>query len=191
MGVIDGFLALPHLGSQIRKQCRRQIRTLLAGREVTLTVHREMADGSGGPDVVHGPHDGFAAFEYLPQHGERQHALIDPVQVDDVGLPEDRQSGDVAAGVGDVEFEEMFLAEMQMGEDAQPFPQEMPPQPPIPLERYYRAVGGLPATYQHTRFNSMKIQGSGESLGGKGSPTCLFTRIDDKYPHARLKGTAL
>ena len=67
-----------------------------------------MTDGCGRPDVVHGPYDGFAASQDLMDATQRKHALIDPVQMDDVGLLELRQTGDVRTGIGKVDLKQMF-----------------------------------------------------------------------------------
>ena len=81
-----------------------------------------MADGRGGPDVVHGPDDRLARVENLGDVVEREHSLVDPVQVYHVGLAELGQSGDVGACVGDVDVEEVASAEVQMQEDAPTLP---------------------------------------------------------------------
>ena len=67
-----------------------------------------MADGGGRPRVVHGPHHGFPAVEHLLDALEREHALVDPMQVNDIGLLELPQPGDVEARVGDVDLKEVL-----------------------------------------------------------------------------------
>ena len=76
------------------------------------TVHCQVTDGSGRPDVVHGPYHTLAAKQYLADVLQRQHALIDPVQMDNVGFLEFRQVGDVCATVGYVDIEQMVALQV-------------------------------------------------------------------------------
>ena len=57
---------------------------------------------------------------------EREHALIDPVQMNQVCLLKLPQFRDVIAYIGNINLEEMFLREMQTAEDHQPLPKERP-----------------------------------------------------------------
>ena len=45
-----------------------------------------MANGRCGPNVVHGPNHGFAAVHDFSDAAEREHSLVNPREVDNVGL---------------------------------------------------------------------------------------------------------
>ena len=70
-----------------------------------------MAEGSGGPHVVHCPNHGLPRAEDALQVAQRQVALVYPVQVDHVGLAELGPAGHVGSGVGYVHGEEIAAAE--------------------------------------------------------------------------------
>ena len=63
---VEILLAVPHLGCQIApKVSRRQILALRATAVELVAPHGEMAQRGGWPHVVHGPHHGLSALEYL------------------------------------------------------------------------------------------------------------------------------
>ena len=76
-----------------------------------------MADARSGPQVVHGPHHRLAAAHYLAYAVERQHALVNPVEVYHVSLLKLRQTGYVAARIGNVYLEQMLLLQVKTQED--------------------------------------------------------------------------
>ena len=75
---------------------------------IAMAVEGEVADGGGGPDVVHGPHHRLATLQDAAYAAEGEHALIDPMQVDDVGLTELPQLSDVDACIGNVNVEQVL-----------------------------------------------------------------------------------
>ena len=89
-----------------------------------------MTDGSRRPNVMHCPYHTFAALKNFADILQRQHALVDPMQVDDVGFLEFWQSGDVCTAVGDVYLEQMVALQVQMQPDTETFPHEMPVKSP-------------------------------------------------------------
>ena len=74
---------------------------------------------------MHGPHHGLPTTQDLPDTTQREHALIDPVQMDDVCLLKLTQTGDVRPRIGDVDFEKM-LTRMHSQKDAEPLPKKVP-----------------------------------------------------------------
>ena len=54
---------------------------------------------------MHCPDDGFATREDLADATKREHALIDPMQVDDVCLLKGFVEGDIRTSGGSVHFE--------------------------------------------------------------------------------------
>ena len=66
---------------------------------------RVMANTCKWPHVMHCPDDGFATREDLADATKREHALIDPMQVDDVCLLKGFVAGDVRTSGGSVHFE--------------------------------------------------------------------------------------
>ena len=73
-----------------------------------MTTKREMTDCRSRPDIVHRPDHGFTASQDLLDAVQRKHALIDPVQMNDVCLLKLPQFGDIGACAGDVDIKEML-----------------------------------------------------------------------------------
>ena len=63
-----------------------QVFAAVATSHIGPAAEGDVADARGGPKVVHGPDDGFATAEYLSYRGQREHALVDPFQLDDISL---------------------------------------------------------------------------------------------------------
>ena len=80
-------------------------------RLIMRAVSCVVADAGDGPHIVHGPYNGLARQEDFPKVFQREQALIDPMQVNDIGLAEFGQRSDVGACVGDVHGEEVVLLE--------------------------------------------------------------------------------
>ena len=72
-----------------------------------------MADAEVRPFVVQRPNDPLAAAHNLVYPVEREHPLIDPMQVDDVCLLELAGAGDVDACVGNVCLPKMGKLEVE------------------------------------------------------------------------------
>ena len=56
----------------------RKVWAMVAVVPEPFAPERQMANARRGPQIVHGPNHGLATFKYLPDAGEREHALIDP-----------------------------------------------------------------------------------------------------------------
>ena len=69
-----------------------------------------MTHAGHGPHVVHGPYDGFAALQDFLHIAQRQHTLIEPMQMYDVGLLELGQSCDVGAMCRGIDGKQIFSA---------------------------------------------------------------------------------
>ena len=143
-----------------------------------------MTDSRSRPDVVHRPYHGLAALQDLEDATKRQHTLVDPMQVDDVGLAELGCPRDVYATIGDVELEQMTLGEMQVEENDQPLPEEVPIMMPAAFKPDDRQRIGLLVAHQHLRFHTVVVQRLHQAAGSHRSPACPLARIDYKYSHA-------
>ena len=53
---------------------------------VVVTFTGMVADTGTWPHVVHGPYHRLAGLEYFPEVFQREHSLVDPMQVDDIRL---------------------------------------------------------------------------------------------------------
>ena len=78
------------VGTSARKQA-----AMVTTRGETTTAEGDVTERCSRPDVVHRPDHGFARAQNLADGADGEHALIDPMEVDDVGLLELRQAGDV------------------------------------------------------------------------------------------------
>ena len=180
----------PYDGCQIASRTTsRQEPTLLACCGEVSATQRQMTDGCSRPDVVHGPDDGFAAPQYLPDILEREHALIDPVQVDDIGFFELPETGDVCAGVGDIHLEEMLPREMQTAENDKPLPKEMPSQQGRTRQLCHRQTIRLLITHQHLSLDTVVVQRLHQTAGSYSGTTRSLTRVYNQYSHPLIAVT--
>ena len=75
---------------------------------------------------MHGPDDRLACLQNLTDITQRQHTLVHPMQMDDVGLLKLWQTGDISPCIGDIKLEEPLSIKMQMHKDDQSLPKETP-----------------------------------------------------------------
>ena len=146
-------------------------------------VECQVTDGRGRPDVVHSPNHGFAGLQNLTDALQRQHALVHPVQVDDVSLLELRQLGDVRAAIGNVDLEEMLAAQVQACPDNKTFPEEVPPAGTLSAQGTDRQTVALLVAYQHLRLGTVVVQRLHQPARCHGSTPRPLARIDNQYPH--------
>ena len=161
----------------------RQVLTVHTTRAEVSTPQRQVAEGCGGPHVVHGPHHGLTATQYLPDDVQRQKALIDPMQVNDVGLLELRQPCDVGASIGQVYLEQVFAPEMQLTEHHETFPKKIPSFRQFTFEPHNADVLSLFVAHQHFGFNTIIIKRSHQTVGSNSRSPRLFARVYNQYFH--------
>ena len=145
-----------------------------------------MAQRGGWPHVVHGPYYGFPAFEDLADGTQREHALINPVQMDDVGFLEFRQTCYVVARIGDVDVEEMLFGEAHVPEDAPTLPQEMPLSEDGTGHLGHGDRLCLLIAHQHLGLNSIVVKGIHQTVGCYCGATGLLACIYYEYSHRLL-----
>ena len=119
------LLLFPHRCCKVvlRTACRQQP-TMMTLLFEAAAIQRQVADRRCRPQVVHRPYHMFLGSDFA-NGAQRQHALVDPMQMHDVGFLIFAQPGNVGAGVGNVDFKQVLLSEVQVQPDDQPFPQEM------------------------------------------------------------------
>ena len=128
ISICEYLLLLPPDGRRqiIVSPATRQIFAISTAVDKITATECEVTDSRSRPDIVHGPHHGFPASQDLLDAVQREHALIDPMQMDDVGLLKLPQFGNVGTAIGDVNFEKMLAREVQLTEDDESLPEEMP-----------------------------------------------------------------
>jgi len=127
-----------------------------AGSEVTA-AQRQVADTCCRPDVVHSPHHRFAAAQDLVDALQREHALVDPVQMDNIGFLELLQPGDVVAGIGNVDLKKMLPGETAPDKDDKPFPEEVPIMHGRWWQLNHSRRGALLVAHQHTGLDTIVV----------------------------------
>ena len=142
-----------------------------------------VADARAGPHVVHCPYHGLARGQYLFDILQGEHALVDPVQVDDVGLAEFGQGGDVRPRVGNVYGKEVVLLEAVGFPDDDAFPYELPHHPPVAAQGHDRDVVGLLVAHQQLGLDAVVLQGFCQAAGGYGGSADSFGCIDKQDSH--------
>ena len=121
------FLLTPDAGREIiAGTSAREQTTVVTGCGKMATTQSDMTERRSRPDVVHRPDHRFTRAQYLPDSTKREHTLIDPMEVDHVGLTELRQTGDIGASIGDVDLEKMTTGKVQTTEDDEALPEEIP-----------------------------------------------------------------
>ena len=161
----------------------RQQRTIAASFLVAFAISCIVADGRQRPEVVHGPYHRFSALQNASDAAQREHALIDPLQVDDVGLLELPQSGDVGTGIRHVNLKETFPGEMEMAEQAPAFPEEVQALQPAVGKGYDGRVVAEFLAHQHLRLYAIALQRLHQTVGGNGGTTRFFARIYNQDFH--------
>ena len=121
--LIHGPLAVKNPPCQV--PLTLQHRATLAPSPILLTHARIVADASEIPLVVQGHHHRLATGKDAFQVIERQESLVDPMQMDDIGLLELVHRGDVGARIGDIHLKYSLLAQVVGQPDDATLPQEV------------------------------------------------------------------
>ena len=132
---------------------------------------------------MHRPHHWLAGVENLADVAQREHALVHPVQVDDIGFLELRQTGDIGADVGNVNLEEVLPQEVQAPEHRPALPKEVPLLPQRLRQSYHCDVIALLVAHQHLGLLAVVVQRVLQPVGSQCRPSRHLTRIDNQYPH--------
>jgi hypothetical protein len=135
---------------------------------------------------MQGPHHRLAVIKDLADIPEREQPLIDPRQMDYIRLLVFRQRSDIRTRTSRIDFEEMLPFEMQVTENAPPFPEEMEPVESRMGQLYDRDALGLLVSNEHLRFHAIVVQCFHQAVGCHGCPTRFLTCIDNQYPHNTL-----
>ena len=142
-----------------------------------------VADAGHRPHVVQRPDNRLAGIQNLLQVVQRQHPLVHPVQMDDIGLLEFRQRGDVGPRVGNIYGKQALLVEVVGPPDDDPFPHKIPDVPPRLAQGDHRHIVRLFVPDQHFCLDAALLQGFHQASSGDGCSSCLFRCIDDEYSH--------
>ena len=181
------LLARPGAGGQIvRPAFARQQRTVVAVALVFVAVARVVADGCGGPCVVHGPHHGLVGVEYLPDALQREHSLVYPAKMYHVGFLKLAQLRYVGSRVGYVNFKEVSAREARAHEYGKPLPEEAPLHTERAGQAYDGYLVGLLVAHQHLGFHTVVLQSFHQAVGGHGGPPGLLARVYYQYSHGCL-----
>ncbi len=117
----------PYSGRQVigRTFTRQQAAIATVSSEVTA-AEGEVAYRGSRPDVVHSPYYRLATFKNLADSIQREHPLINPVQMNDVSLFKLSETGNIRASICQVDLKKMFSRESAMEEDHNTLPKKMP-----------------------------------------------------------------
>ena len=144
-----------------------------------LTPQGEVAYRRGGPDVVHRPYHRLSRVEYLADILQREHALVYPVQMDDVCLLEFGQLCDVGACVGGVYLPQMAAVQPQMEIYRQSFPQEIEVVAPRLGQTAHRDVLCLLVAHQHLGFYAAVVERFHQPARSHSRSASPLARVDD------------
>ena len=124
-----------------------------------------MANGRCRPYIVHGPNHGLATIENPTNACKRQHSLVNPMQMDEIGLAELTRPRDIETRIGNIQLEKMLAREAQMPEDAPALPQEMPSRPHRRAQTHYRQAVGLFVANEHLSLHAIVVQRLHQAVG--------------------------
>ena len=163
---------VPDAGGEVvvGASARKQAAVVTDGSEVSA-AEGDVTERCSRPDVVHRPDHGFARAQNLADGADGEHALIDPMEVDDVGLLELRQAGDVRTGIGKVDLKEMTTGEMEPTIDDEAFPEEMPVEQRRFGQGYDSKRVAEFVAHQHLRLDPVVVEGHHQTVGCDGSTT--------------------
>ena len=177
-------LLLPYRGGEIvARTTSRQEPTMVALTGEVTTAQRDMTDGRGWPDIVHRPHHRLAATQYLTDATQGEHTLIDPVEVDDVGLLEFTQAGDVGTRIGNIHLKEMSALKAEPTEDDQPLPKKAPAIHGRLRKTDHRQGVGILIAHQHLGLDTIINKCHHQTVCSYSCPTRPVACIDDQYSH--------
>ena len=151
-----------------------------------MTATGIVANGRSWPQVVHRPHHGLTAIQYLFDVGKAQHSLIYPMKMNHVGLLELRQRRNVVARIGYVDIEKPLSLEMQMTEYAPPFPQETPTRQHLSRQADHRNIVRFPVSHQHLGLHAIIIERVFQSVGRHSSTARPFACVHNQYSHLHV-----
>ena len=149
-----------------------------------------VADACEGPHVVHGPHHALAAVHDAAQVGEREHGLVGPVQVYDVGLAEGGVAGDVVAEACRVDAPQPLAAEAVAEHDFGSFEGELGLAPQCGLEGQHAAFLGLGlcVAAQHAGLHTPLVEGAQQAQGRNGRTACVAGGVHQQHLERALRG---
>ena len=157
--------------------------TVAAFGLIVKAVSGVVADAGERPHVMHRPHNGLPGGEDLFEVLHRQHALVDPVQVDHIGLLEFGKSRNVGSRIGNVHSKEMILFKPVGLPDADTFPHKFPHQPPAMFQRHHGDAVRLFVTHQHFGLDAIVFERFHQSAASDGRASNPFGCIDQYYSH--------
>ena len=103
-----------------------QLRAVMTVNKKMFARARMMTDGCAGPHVMHGPHHGLAAAQDAGELMEGEHALVDPVQMNDVCGLELGKLCDIRSTTCNIHFPQSPCMQTVGQENAKPLPEEKP-----------------------------------------------------------------
>ena len=186
-----GDSCLPHdaelAGKNLVRQvlCRRvaELGTVVAMMLIAGAVHAVVADSSIGPLVMQRPHNPLAALEDSVQLVQGEETLIDPMQMDDIGLKKGRMAGDVCAGIGYVHIPQHASAHTVVQPYHKPFPHELQPQGGRLGQGCHAHVRSGTIAHQHAGIRPVGTQSIHQAQRRNGRSTSRGTRIYNQHFH--------
>ena len=137
----------------------------MAGRLVALAATGIMTNGCRRPQVVHRPHDRLTGVEYSADAVQRKHALVYPLQVNNVSFLEITCMSNVDTGIGNVYLKKMLTTEVQVEENTQPFPKERPLSQPRMTNRRNGYLICFLVTNKHASLHAVIVQRIHQPVG--------------------------
>ena len=143
---------------QIVSRCGSQIRTRAARFFVVFTRACVVANSGKRPHIVHCPHHFFAGGKDFADFIQRQHSLIYPVEVDDIGFYKFRMFGNGNAGIGNGNIEQVFARKAVAEKNSSAFPNEIPFVSGFTANLYHILIVRVFISHQHLHIFSVSLQ---------------------------------
>ena len=133
------LLRVESLFGQIPKRMVDEHGAMLARRLILLASRRVMTDARCRPHIVQRPNDGFSQRQQLPDVLYGKHSLVYPVQMNHIGLSNQRMPADIRPRIGNRDLKQILSGEPVANKYHQTLPNETHPikhfVPAFPIQR--------------------------------------------------------
>ena len=172
-------LALKSVIGHIVMLAAIHLQAIMAVCGVMVTVMSIVTHSGERPHIVHCPYDRFARSDYLLYCRERKHAVIDPMQVYDIGLLEFGEFSDAASSTTKVYGIDAVTAKVSVPCHRHTFPQHGQAVQKTALSQHRGELLSALAAHQHLGLDAIVLQGFGKAIGCNGRSALSLSGIDD------------
>ena len=143
-----------------------------------------VANARKGPHIVQRPNDALLRFQQLAKTLEREHPLVNPMQVYDIGLAKGFRASQVCSPRSRVNGKEPLAAPAIAQHNAQPLHDKASAPPHGRGERQNGGIVRFAQAHHHLGLVAVVLESVQQSAGGNSCTTSPFLGIYEEYFHA-------